>query len=109
MSEEYAPIDTSFKPSGKLVVQNESPQQKEKPTSEPPIISDESALEDLLKPQGKNDPSEDKNKYPEFYQVRKGDTLYSIARKFQISIDQLKSWNQLTSNVIRLGMRLRIQ
>lgn len=44
----------------------------------------------------------------EEYIVQKGDTLYSIGRKFNISVDELKSINQLTSNMISIGQVLSL-
>ena len=39
--------------------------------------------------------------------VRRGDTVYSISREFQISVAQLKSWNGLNSHhQIKAGQRL---
>ncbi len=40
------------------------------------------------------------------YIVRKGDTLYSISRKFNVSVDNLKSYNGLGSNTIAIGQSL---
>jgi membrane-bound lytic murein transglycosylase D len=41
------------------------------------------------------------------YTVRKGDTVFSISRQFQVSVTQLKSWNGLNSrHQIRAGQRL---
>jgi membrane-bound lytic murein transglycosylase D len=41
------------------------------------------------------------------YTVRRGDTVYSISRQFQVSVTQLKSWNGLNKNhQIRAGQRL---
>ena len=37
------------------------------------------------------------------YIVKKGDTLYSIARRFNISVDTLKGYNGLDSNDIAIG------
>ena len=42
------------------------------------------------------------------YTVQKGDSLYSIANKFNISVDDLKQENNLTSNTIFVGQILRI-
>ena len=42
----------------------------------------------------------------EYYTVVKGDTLYSIARKFNLTVDELKSINNLTSNTLSIGQKL---
>ncbi|MHB0754517.1 glucosaminidase domain-containing protein [Polaribacter sp. M15] len=43
------------------------------------------------------------------YQVRKGDTLYSISRKFGITVDFLKKINSLTDNTISIGQQLLVK
>jgi membrane-bound lytic murein transglycosylase D len=41
------------------------------------------------------------------YTVRRGDTIYSISRQFQVSVPKLKSWNGLNQHhQIRAGQRL---
>jgi membrane-bound lytic murein transglycosylase D len=41
------------------------------------------------------------------YTVRRGDTVYSISRQYQVSVSQLKSWNGLNQHhQIRAGQRL---
>ena len=42
----------------------------------------------------------------ETYVVKKGDSLYSIAQKFGTTVDQLKKWNNLTSNILQIGQVL---
>jgi len=42
------------------------------------------------------------------YTVVSGDSLYSIASKYGISVDTLKTYNNLTSNVLNIGQVLRI-
>lgn len=42
------------------------------------------------------------------YKVASGDTLYGIAKKFNISIDKIKEVNNLTSNLISVGQILII-
>ena len=42
------------------------------------------------------------------YVVQRGDTLYSIANKFGISVSDIKSANNLTSNLLSLGQQLII-
>ena len=54
---------------------------------------------------------EGKPKYTigKYYQVKKGDTLYSIARKFETKIAILKELNGLKSNIISVGQHLLTQ
>ena len=42
------------------------------------------------------------------YVVQKDDTLYSIARKFNTSVDKIKELNNLTSNTLNVGQTLII-
>jgi len=42
------------------------------------------------------------------YKVKRGDTLSSIAELFDTTVVKLKSWNQLHSNTISAGARLKI-
>ena len=42
------------------------------------------------------------------YQVTRGDTLYSIARKYNTSVDILRDFNNLTSNNLQIGQIIRI-
>jgi membrane-bound lytic murein transglycosylase D len=42
------------------------------------------------------------------YRVKRGDTLFSIARLFKTTVAALKSWNRLRSNIITPGDRLTI-
>ena len=43
------------------------------------------------------------------YTVVKGDTLYSIARRFNLSVEQLKRYNKLKSNTISVGQVLSLE
>lgn len=42
------------------------------------------------------------------YVVKKGDTLYSIAKKYKTSVGNLKELNHLTSNTLKVGQALKI-
>ena len=44
----------------------------------------------------------------EVYTVKKGDTLYGIAQKFNLSVDELKKLNGLTNNTLSIGQKLKI-
>lgn len=48
------------------------------------------------------------NVKPTFHVVEKGDTLSAIAVRYQLSIDDLKTWNQLKNDNALLGQRLRL-
>ncbi len=41
--------------------------------------------------------------------VQKGDTLYSISRKYKISVNELKAYNNLADNNIRIGQVLKVE
>mgnify|MGYP001949477266 CR=1 FL=1 len=43
------------------------------------------------------------------YTVKKGDTLWRIARAYKTTVDNIKKWNHLTSNHIAIGKKLIIQ
>ncbi len=42
------------------------------------------------------------------YTVKKGDSLYKIARDFNITVDELKKYNNLSSNILSIGQVLTI-
>lgn len=42
------------------------------------------------------------------YRVRKGDTLYSIARTFKTTVDELRGWNDIKGSHIGAGDRLTV-
>ncbi len=44
----------------------------------------------------------------DYYTVKKGDSLYSIARLYDVSVADLKIANKLTSNVLSIGQVLKI-
>lgn len=41
--------------------------------------------------------------------VKRGETLSSIARKYHCTVNQLKQWNNLSSNTVRIGQKLKIK
>jgi len=43
------------------------------------------------------------------YRVRPGDTLFGIARQFDVTIEELKTWNKLRGSLIGIGDRLTIK
>ncbi|UWY29216.1 LysM peptidoglycan-binding domain-containing protein [Flavobacterium sp. TR2] len=45
----------------------------------------------------------------EFYKVRKGDNLGAIASKYNVSISEIKKWNNLKTNAVAIGRSLKIK
>ncbi|WP_339715906.1 glucosaminidase domain-containing protein [uncultured Kriegella sp.] len=41
--------------------------------------------------------------------VKKGDTLYSLSKRYQVSVDQLKRWNYMMGNTISIGQKLTVK
>ena len=57
----------------------------------------------------KKDKSSKKEKNnSKYYIVKKGDTLYSISKKYNMSLKDLKNLNKLESNNIKIGQKLKI-
>lgn len=52
--------------------------------------------------------TEESPQYSNTYTVKSGDTLYSIAKKYNITVDELKTTNNLTTNTLSLGQILKI-
>ncbi len=45
----------------------------------------------------------------QWYRVRRGDSLSVVARRYGMKVRQLKAMNNLSSNLIRVGKRLRVR
>ena len=45
----------------------------------------------------------------DLYQVSQGDTLYSISKKFNISVDDLKRKNNLQDNTLSIGQNIKVK
>lgn len=66
-------------------------------------VSNEKQLVAELSIENKNSKGSDS------YEVQKGDTLYSISKKFELRIDELKQKNNLSDNSLSIGQRLIIK
>ncbi len=44
-----------------------------------------------------------------YYTVNKGDTLYSISKRYNLTVDELKRMNQLASSDLQVGDKLRVK
>ena len=45
---------------------------------------------------------------PTTYRVRPGDTLFAIAKQFDVTVDDIKRWNKLSGSTIGIGDKLTI-
>jgi len=46
---------------------------------------------------------------PAFHEVERGETLFSISRTYGVSVDELRTWNQMdNSTMLKAGDRLRV-
>ena len=45
----------------------------------------------------------------EYYTIQQGDTLYSLSKKFNQSVEDLKKMNNLIDNTISIGQKIKIQ
>ena len=54
------------------------------------------------------DISRSMNSSKEVYSVKKGEYLYAIAKKFNVSVNEIKSWNKLSSNNLKIGQKIEI-
>jgi membrane-bound lytic murein transglycosylase D len=54
-------------------------------------------------------PASPGHKPTKHHRVRKGETLWSIAHRYHVSIEDLKRWNGLHGNTLRVGEELRIR
>lgn len=87
------------------------------PVRPDPVIIDDSDLPNAIKvdtatPIGKAPAIEDDpgtTTPPVFHKVAAGDTLWRIAKKYGISVETLKTLNQLTTDSISIGQTLRVK
>lgn len=71
---------------------------REKPTQNSMMIASKTT-------NSKKSATLEKGKY---YVIQKGDTLGSIARKYSVSVSELKKWNKISSELLALGKSLKI-
>ena len=54
-------------------------------------------------------PNEDVQESSQSHEIKTGDTLYSLANQYGVSVIQLIEWNNVTSNLIFVGQQLRVK
>jgi LysM repeat protein len=48
-------------------------------------------------------------KQPLYYTVKRGDALSLIAKKFDATADQIRQWNQIEGDRVKIGQRLLVK
>ena len=43
------------------------------------------------------------------YEVQKGDTMYSISKKFNLTVEELKERNNLSDNALAIGQKIKVK
>lgn len=84
-------------------------QPEEKATVIPAKSAVASRADVVSKPEPKQKTEKKSEQKPVSYKVRKGDNLNTIAKDFDISVDDLKKINDLTSNKISVGQELKLE
>ena len=87
---------------------SEEKTQEEKPKTSEAKESKQTAKSTEGKNDKKAEEKESEIKVNSFHIVKKGDTLYSIARKYKLTVAQLKSMNGLKNNIISIDQKLKI-
>ncbi len=49
------------------------------------------------------------SKQEKLHLVKKGDTIFSISKKYQVSVNDIKKWNRIKSGKLKPGMKLKIR
>jgi len=53
--------------------------------------------------------SKEKSGVTTYYQVKGGDSLWKIARRFKLHTDDIRRWNNLKNDLIKPGLKLRLK
>ena len=56
----------------------------------------------------KSEKRNDTVKPKKYHKIKKGDTLFSVSKKYNLSVDELKDLNHLRKNKIAIGQKLRV-
>ena len=70
------------------------------------IIKDSKGKDSIVNPRNRNNilPS-----YNELHTVKKGETLFFVAKKYGLSLQEIKALNKLEKNEVTIGQKLKIK
>ena len=71
------------------------------------IITTERVVTNIKKPI-QSDKIEDLEKSSNYYTVQKGDNLLSIAKRNNVTVEELREWNHLDDNTVQLESKLKV-
>ena len=63
----------------------------------------------LQKQEPENNQSEQTTESKKYHTVKKGETLYAIHKKYNVSLSNLRKWNHLKDDNVRIGQRLVVK
>ncbi len=107
----YLSIRSKVQPGGQLVIPRAPTLLQAARTENPPPVAESRPLETgvaTVATVAVGPTAERSESTKLIYRVKRGDTLFSIARVFRTSVAALKSWNRLRTNAIKAGDRLTI-
>ena len=90
-------VDATSETSKSTIVQEETQTvtQAENINVEEPVLVEEASRQSATT----EEPSQ---KFPSFYIIKAGDTLYSVSLKYNIKLKALRKWNKITSSPMSL-------
>ena len=99
---------------GDLIKANDlNPQKSIKPSAIILVAKKEgtetNANQDIEESKIQKETKSENSRKPNKYKVKRGDTLSKIAKKYGLSVDELKDINQITVSDIQIGSTLRLQ
>lgn len=98
---------SKYKPSTPPVTEQPKAPEEEPttPVEEEPVVVTEAELDPSV-PEKQPDEPENPMAYPEYHIVAAGESMYSIAKQYGITVEQLREWNNLPDYNVSIGNKL---
>ncbi|MFY0600009.1 MAG: LysM peptidoglycan-binding domain-containing protein [Cyclobacteriaceae bacterium] len=92
----------------KKLVKNTPPKKLPEPVAEE-VIKEEDQISEILVPKKEIDnPAPAEKEQSKSHMVQTGESLWAISRKYNVSVDDILKWNNLTDNNIKPGQTLAL-